>query len=753
MTQISWKTAIDGNWYQQKYWDLNRPPQAGDDVVIGLSGTYTAAVVPRPGHEGDTLTVSSLTVSNAQATTNMSTYSVAVIGVLSNAGVMSIIGTELHTDDIINSGSLTLNGNAPVSGQLHNTGTLIVNGQPLTINASIAPNSLNAGAIILIDAAIVYNPGGSGITSIGGGAQLIMSGGGAGITDGNGHPINNELVNLGSNAGYLSFGNGAVVTNQGVAFNNSGTYLAFNGVASGTDAGINFTNSGTIDIDSGSSQGGSTLNVGGTLTNSGTLQVGNSDDSLSSNSTVTVAHLANTGTIDLYGQNGPNFQATLIDTGDAAPGQLASGVFVNLSGDALLQYASGSITSIASGSGLSLDGANARVADHGKIGKNSALVGLDNNAGHLTLGNGVAIANAALAFDNSGTYTIFNHVAVKTNLDFTNSGHLNLDPYAGEGGSSVKIIGALHNSGTLDVGNSSLTSPDRVTAASLDNTGTIVLVGNSASNSATLNIKGVATNTGTVDIETFGAVARVSIYSQTAGETDVIGSLVASRVLVTGGLLQGTGTITGNVNASGGDLAAGSLSHNTVGTLAVTGKFIDSSFVDAVIVAAGSGEASVINVSGTKVSLKGATLHLDITDPENLIVGEAFTIMHFVPGTLTNGFSAMKYGAATGSGSTIDLGNGLSIDAMYDNGAGTITLMVVTTPAAATAHADSFAYGGVASSVSGTISADGAIFYPDDLHPFSGVDGALLTLSAPTEFEGTYHHEAHVHVLDHDLFC
>ena len=56
----------------------------------------------------------------------------------------------------------------------------------------------------------------------------------------------------------------------------------------------------------------------------------------------------------------------------------------------------------------------------------------------------------------------------------TNSGSLGIDNYYGGGGSTLSIGGALTNTGTLDVGNSPA-GPDKVTAASLDNTGSIDL--------------------------------------------------------------------------------------------------------------------------------------------------------------------------------------------------------------------------------------------------------------------------------------
>lgn len=69
MSAISWKSAIDGDWYKQKFWDLNRPPQQGDDVSIGgLGGTYTVSVGVNPHDANAPVDLTSLTISDAGAT-------------------------------------------------------------------------------------------------------------------------------------------------------------------------------------------------------------------------------------------------------------------------------------------------------------------------------------------------------------------------------------------------------------------------------------------------------------------------------------------------------------------------------------------------------------------------------------------------------------------------------------------------------------------------------------------------------------
>ena len=88
-----------------------------------------------------------------------------------------------------------------------------------------------------------------------------------------------------------------------------------------------------------------------------------------------------------------------------------------------------------------------------------------------------------LRFRSAGTNT------VTTVLD--NTGHLYVDGKRGAGGTILKIGETLTNSGSLLIGNATLSAPDEVTAASLDNTGSIELTGSSA-NQALLDVTGSA---------------------------------------------------------------------------------------------------------------------------------------------------------------------------------------------------------------------------------------------------------------------
>jgi len=239
-------------------------------------------------------------------------------------------------------------------------------------------------------------------------------------------------------------------------------------------------NLGELTVNSAGGDGGGSVKINGVLTNQGSIVIGNS--TMTTSTTVTVAGLDNTGSINLWGNEtlGTKNQATLNITG-AAPSALTGAIYVH--GDSDLEFASGGITSIAYGATLQLDGAQARVSiGAGKT--NSALTGLSSNAG---------------LFDLEGDWSTGpGGISVTTNTGFVNTGTLEVDIYNADGASSLTIGGTLTNSGTIAIGNNTLSAPSTVTAAGLNNTGLIKLWGNQTvgtSEQATLDITGAAPTT------------------------------------------------------------------------------------------------------------------------------------------------------------------------------------------------------------------------------------------------------------------
>jgi hypothetical protein len=232
-------------------------------------------------------------------------------------------------------------------------------------------------------------------------------------------------------------------------------------------------NTGSLNVDhNAAGEGGTILNIGGTLTNSGSLRVGNT--TLSASDEVTAAAVDNTGKIFLTGSSAN--QALLDVSGSAGFGTagVLSG-YVRLYGDSAIEFASGEITSLAAGAQLHLSGNDAFLEGSTAPGSNSALTGL------ASIGAGAVLG-------------LHNKASVSTTGALVNDGTVRLDFVRGDGGSTLTVGGALTNSRALLIGNPGrLSAPDEVTAASLDNTATgYIGVFGSGANQALLDVAGSA---------------------------------------------------------------------------------------------------------------------------------------------------------------------------------------------------------------------------------------------------------------------
>ena len=317
------------------------------------------------------------------------------------------------------------------------------------------------GTIVLSRHALIEFASGQ-ITTIAANSSLSLIGPSARVADASKPGSNSALTGLDTVKGGLALENGATVTTSGP-----------------------LTNRGAISLDS----RGSLLDIKGALTNSGTLQIGSGFGTISAASTVEAASIANVdgtayGTIDLYGWS--TAQATLDVASPAGFG--AAGILygtVNLSTNALIEFKSGQITTIAANSALSLSGSQVFVADASDTSSNSALKGLKTVTGALDLSDGATLATSSgvtvtgdLKFDNA---------TLTTSGALTNSGAITLDSDVQNGGSLLKVNGAFTNSGTLQIGanwDNWLLPASTVQAASVANVdgtayGTIDLYGSS----------------------------------------------------------------------------------------------------------------------------------------------------------------------------------------------------------------------------------------------------------------------------------
>ena len=181
---------------------------------------------------------------------------------------------------------------------------------------------------------------GSGqITAIAAGAELYLANPTSFVADADDTTHDSALKGLTSNAGDLELQDAAAP-------------LTLSG---------GLTNTGTINVDTntdygGDANGGSQLTIGGALTNDDAITIGNGI--LGAESLVTAASLANTGTISITG--GSTHQA-ILDIQSAATATWTGSI--GLAGEGSLEFASGSIATIAQGASLSVSTGDGYVED------------------------------------------------------------------------------------------------------------------------------------------------------------------------------------------------------------------------------------------------------------------------------------------------------------------------------------------------------------------------------------------------------
>ncbi|MGH9375324.1 MAG: PEP-CTERM sorting domain-containing protein [Terriglobia bacterium] len=347
--------------------------------------------------------------------------------------------------------------------------------------------------------------------------------------------------------------------------------------------------------------------------------------------------------------------AETVDTLALTAGTLdiASGGSLNLANQ------TNGITDIPNGTGLSIAGSFT-------AGSNNGLAKLTSVEGALTLDNGqttgVTPSGGTLTVSNTGSVNVSTAstvLAVTGNL--SNSGAV-----AAAGGGAITTTGNYSqtsgkttiNGGSLGVGggltNSSgsnlyVQNGGSVSASSVDNSGAII-TGNATSDSGNnaLTVTGAFTNNtnGSLQLEankdnatvgSFSNAGSVSLatgtkltvntgdsYTQSAGTTDVNGTLMSPTVNINGGTLSGNGAVQGNVTVgSGGTLLPGGT--GTPGTLAVNGNLsFTGGTLDETINSGADNGYSVLNVTGALDLAGGADLDILLADDFTPTAGEQF---------------------------------------------------------------------------------------------------------------------------------
>jgi hypothetical protein len=431
MSKSTWTGAVSSDWNDADNWSPAGIPDASSDVVITTGAPVASASIGTV----DSITDSSSLYFDSAGTNTVATFldntgslyvdhnrgeggtTLNIGGTLSNSNHLLIGNTTLSASDKVTAAALDNTGQIYLTGSSANQALLDVSGTAGFGTAGV----LSGYARLAGDSAIEFASG--EITSVAAKAQLHLYGSDAFIEDSSALGSNSALTGLASIGTQAMFDleNGASVSTTGA-----------------------LVNDGTIRLDAGG--GGSSLTVGGMLTNNRTLSIGYA--SLSASDKVTAASLDNLGIVELTGSAAN--QALLDVTGSAGFGTegVLSGA-VQLFGDSAIEFANGQITNL--GGGLSLVGGRAFIEDSSALGSNSALTGLASigQRAYLELENGASVTTTG-ALVNDG------------NVEFV-----------GDSGSSLTAAGALTNVGNLTLSSTS----DKVTAAALDNTGTIQLSG------------------------------------------------------------------------------------------------------------------------------------------------------------------------------------------------------------------------------------------------------------------------------------
>ncbi len=640
---------------------------------------------------------------------------------------LNVGGSLTNNGDIqIGNGGMNAPSTVNVTGTFDNTGGILMYGGYTSGNQS----TMTVGGAAPSTLTGTYT-----LTGNAGGAALNFGSGGI-VQIGDGSPNSGNSGSLtidGSNA-FIEVagasGNSALTDLTTIASNGSLDLL--NGAVVSTSRDL--TNNGFLYVD----QGGSTLNVGGNLTNNGGIRIGNAGMNASSTVNVAGSFnnvgsrivslfgggFPSGGQLQIFGGNAAGAE-TLLNISGAAP-SILTGVndLIGSTGGAVIEYGGGAITQIGDGGthsgSLAIVGSNAFV-EVGPTNSNSALTGLTTiaNNGALVLQDGAAVITSTALRNSGSIYMDLGGIAGTSSTltiggDLTNSGFISVSGNYNAFDALSAI--AVTNNGTVFVAFGKLTADQLYTqtagattvngslqagevdieAGSLKAQAGNIGVGGAPSavrGSLTVvspgvvrdngNITigytfdgGVGTNAGSVDIGSAGTLSLLGrgVYTQTAGTTDVDGTLISPTVTLNGGTLTGTGTVQGSVSNTGGMVEGGD--DPAAGTLTVTGNYTQGAggMLMADINGGTAGNPTtgwdVLDIGGS-ASL-GGMLDISLNNSFLPTNGEMFQILD-----ATGGLGGTTFASLTGSTS---FGSGGSWDVLY--GADTVTLEAAYTKSA-----------------------------------------------------------------------
>jgi fibronectin-binding autotransporter adhesin len=596
-----------------------------------------------------------------------------------------------------NNGNIQINGGGNVNTVLELTANTTLQGNgsgTVTLNTTTTGGGGNAqfytdGPLTLTNVNNTIQ--GEGLLGAGTAMTLINQSGGTINANSTGAPLTTTLLVQIAGSG----GNPGIVNQGLMEASNNGTLELFATTVNNQGGNINAQGAGAAVVlaDDSAILGGTLNNNGGFFgtgeSNTATLNGSTASGAVTLNGTYTgqsnsttfiVGTINNNGNLQIDG--GGNNNTDLLLTGNTTLNGSGTVTLVTTTvgggGNAFFYSDAGAVTltngNTIQGSGIIGDGTQMTIINNGTILANAtAAQSLINT---LTISPDAPVTNNGTMQVNPGSTLVLAAPATLTNFSggtltggtyivngaIGNTGEMSLAIGSGTGGeittnaANITLNGPTANTLFVDVNGNNLLS------ALATNTGALRVEGGYGFNTSA----GTFTNGGAGIVQigpgagtSFSVNGGAGVYDQTSILSTALegGTLNASAVNVSGGLLQGAGTVNAPTTTieNGGIVSPGSLALTSGGTISFTGTLTlqNGSSMNAIVAGTAAGDFGVAAVTGALTINAGASLDVvNSTGVQNgttpIGVGTQLTIM--TSGGLTGGFAGIA------SGNTFDNG-------------------------------------------------------------------------------------------------